>query len=234
PKCFRLGITRTWDSLWYARKDYAKMLHEDLQIRSFLQDKLKFGGISKILIERAAEKVKVTIFTARPGIVIGKKGSEIEKLSLDLRGLVGKEVNINIHEVKNPEFSAVLVGEGIARQLEKRIGFRKAMKKSIALAMKSKVKGIKISCSGRLGGAEIARTEWYMEGRVPLHTLRADVDFAIVEAMTVYGKIGVKVWIFKGEIFKDKINENFISKTGKPETKSNESKKSNHSEAVTK
>ncbi|MBI5206640.1 MAG: 30S ribosomal protein S3, partial [Candidatus Firestonebacteria bacterium] len=201
PKGLRLGINRTWESLWYAKKDYTKLLHEDLKIRNFLYDKLKFGGVAKILIERAAEKLKVTIFTARPGIVIGKKGSEIEKIGSDLRSHTGKEVNINIQEVKNPDQSALLIGEGVARQLEKRIGFKKAMRKAVTVAMKSGVKGIKIVVSGRLGGSEIARTEWYMEGRVPLHTLRADIDFAIAEASTTYGKIGVKVWVFKGEIF---------------------------------
>ncbi len=201
PKGLRLGVVRTWDSLWYAKKDYSKQLHEDLKIRSFLAKKLKFAGVSKILIERAAEKIKVTIFTARPGIVIGKKGTEIEKISIDLRELVGKEVSLNIKEVKRPEESAALIAEGVVAQIEKRVGFRKAMKKAVSSVIKSGIKGIKISCAGRLGGAEIARTEWYREGRVPLHTLRADVDFAILEALTVYGKIGVKVWIFKGEQF---------------------------------
>ncbi|MBI5417255.1 30S ribosomal protein S3 [Candidatus Poribacteria bacterium] len=220
PVGLRLGITRTWDSLWYAKKDYAKMLHEDLAIRKFLINKLKFGGVSKILIERAAEKIKVTIHTARPGIVIGKKGTEIEKISAELREVSGREVNINIQEVKNPEQSAVLVAEGIVRQLEKRVGFRKAMKKAVGSVMKSGIKGIRIACAGRLGGAEIARTEWYMEGRVPLHTLRADIDFAIMEAHTIYGKIGVKVWLFKGEVFKDSVKK--IEKTKDINSNNNE------------
>jgi small subunit ribosomal protein S3 len=199
PIGLRLNITRTWDSIWYADKDYAANLYQDQQIRKYLKKKLYHAGISRIVIERTGEKVRVKLFTARPGIVIGKKGSEIENLKRDF----GCECMLDIQEVRRPEADAQLVAENIATQLEKRIAFRRAMKKAISTALRFGVKGIKISCSGRLGGAEMSRTEWFKEGRVPLHTLRADIDYGTAEASTTYGKIGVKVWIFKGEILTD-------------------------------
>jgi small subunit ribosomal protein S3 len=200
PIGFRLGVVKTWDSKWYAEADYAKHLHEDLAIRKFLKKRLYSSGVSKIEIERAANKTKINIHTARPGLIIGKKGSEVETIKKDLARLTSKEVFINIHEVRKPELDAQLVAENVALQLERRIAFRRAMKKSVTSALKFGAKGIRITCSGRLGGAEMSRTEWYREGRVPLHTLRADIDFGFAEAMTTYGKIGVKVLIFKGEI----------------------------------
>jgi small subunit ribosomal protein S3 len=200
PTGLRLGIIRTWDSRWYAEKDYAKLLHEDIRIRKFLKQKLYHAGISKIEIERAANKLKIGIWTARPGIVIGKKGAEIENLKKELAQYTTKEVFINIQEVRKAEINAQLVAENVATQLERRIAFRRAMKKAVTSAMKLGAKGIKIHSAGRLGGAEMSRREWYREGRVPLHTLRADVDYGFAEASTTYGKIGVKVWIFHGEI----------------------------------
>ncbi|CAK8713293.1 MAG: SSU ribosomal protein S3P [Candidatus Electronema aureum] len=203
PIGLRLNITRTWDSIWYADKDYAANLYQDQQIRKYLKKKLYHAGISRIVIERTGEKVRVKLFTARPGIVIGKKGSEIENLKRDIEQKFGCECMLDIQEVRRPEADAQLVAENIATQLEKRIAFRRAMKKAISTALRFGVKGIKISCSGRLGGAEMSRTEWFKEGRVPLHTLRADIDYGTAEASTTYGKIGVKVWIFKGEILTD-------------------------------
>ena len=200
PVGFRLGIIRTWESKWYAEKDYATLLHEDLKLRDYLKKRLHHAGISKIEIERAASKAKVNIFAARPGIIIGKKGSEVEALKKDLAKLTDKEVFINIQEVRKPEIDAQLVAENVALQLERRVAFRRAMKKAVSQALKFGAEGVKIECSGRLGGAEMSRREWYREGRVPLHTLRADIDYGFAEANTTYGVIGVKVWIFKGEI----------------------------------
>jgi small subunit ribosomal protein S3 len=200
PIGFRLGVIKTWDSRWYAKADYAKLLHEDLKLRSFLKKRLYNSGVSKIEIERAANKAKINIYTARPGLIIGKKGSEVETLKKELAKLTDKEVYLNIQEVRKPELDAQLVAENVALQLERRIAFRRAMKKSVTSALKFGAKGIRITCSGRLGGAEMSRTEWYREGRVPLHTLRADIDYGLAEAKTTYGIIGVKVLIFKGEI----------------------------------
>jgi small subunit ribosomal protein S3 len=200
PIGFRLGIIKTWDSRWYAKADYAKLLHEDLKLKAFLKKRLYHSGVSKIEIERAANKAKINIFTARPGLIIGKKGSEVETLKKELAKLTDNEIYLNIQEVRKPELDAQLVAENIALQLERRIAFRRAMKKSVTSALKFGAKGIKITCSGRLGGAEMSRTEWYREGRVPLHTLRADIDYGFAEAKTTYGLIGVKVLIFKGEV----------------------------------
>ena len=204
PIGFRLGVTKTWDSKWYAEAEYAKLLHEDLAIRKFLKKRLYSSGVSKIEIERAANKCKINIFTARPGLIIGKKGSEVETIKKELGMISTKEIFISITEVRKPELDAQLVAENVALQLERRIAFRRAMKKSVTSTLKFGAKGIRITCSGRLGGAEMSRTEWYREGRVPLHTLRADIDYGFAEAMTVYGKIGVKVWVYKGEILKVK------------------------------
>lgn len=204
PLGLRLNITRTWDSIWYADKEYASYLLEDQKIRKFLKKRLNHAGLSKIIIERTGEKVRAKLFTARPGIVIGKKGAEIEILKKDLEKLVGRKVTLDIQEVRRPEADAQLVAESIASQLERRVAFRRAMKKAVNSALRFGVQGIKISCSGRLGGAEMSRCEWVREGRVPLHTLRADVDYALAEASTTYGIIGVKVWIFKGEVLEDK------------------------------
>jgi small subunit ribosomal protein S3 len=204
PIGFRLGVTKTWDSKWYAEADYAKLLHEDLAIRKFLKKRLYSSGVSKIEIERAANKCKINIFTARPGLIIGKKGSEVETIKKELALITSKEVFITINEVRKPELDAQLVAENVALQLERRIAFRRAMKKSVTSTLKFGAKGIRITCSGRLGGAEMSRTEWYREGRVPLHTLRADIDYGFAEAKTTYGLIGVKVLIFKGEILPSK------------------------------
>ncbi len=202
PIGLRVGVNRTWDSRWFANtKDYARLLHEDIKIRKFLRDKLSAAGISKIIIERPLKKCRVTILTAKPGVVIGKKGADIEKLRKELASMApDAEVFLNLVEVRKPETDATLVAEGIAQQLERRVAFRRAMKRAMQSAMRLGAQGIRINVSGRLGGAEIARMEWYREGRVPLHTLRADVDYGFAEAHTAYGQIGVKVWIFKGEI----------------------------------
>ncbi len=200
PLGIRLNITRTWDSIWYADKDYATNLLEDQKIRKFLKNRLSHASLSKIILERTGEKVRIKLFTARPGIVIGKKGSEIELLKNDLEKLINRKAVIDIQEVRRPEADAQLVAENIAQQLVRRVAFRRAMKKAVSSAQRFGVKGIKISCSGRLGGAEMSRCEWVREGRVPLHTLRADVDYALAEANTTYGIIGIKVWIFKGEV----------------------------------
>src|SRR5262247_2411142 len=201
PVGLRLGIKRTWDSRWYAGKaEYGKLLHEDMQIREELMKDLKQAAVSKIVIERPHKKCRVTVQSARPGVVIGKKGADIEKLRRKVAGLTQSDVVINIVEIRKPELDAQLVAESIAQQLERRVAFRRAMKRAVQSAMRLGAGGIRINCSGRLGGAEIARMEWYREGRVPLHTLRADVDYGFAEADTAYGKIGVKVWIFKGEI----------------------------------
>ncbi len=204
PIGFRLGVIKTWDSKWYAEGDYAKLLHEDLKLRDFLKKRLYHSGVSKIEIERAANKAKINIYTARPGLIIGKKGSEVETLKKDLAKLTEKEVFLNIQEVRKPELDAQLVAENVALQLERRIAFRRAMKKSVTSALKFGAKGIRITCSGRLGGAEMSRTEWYREGQVPLHTLRADIDYGFAEAKTTYGIIGVKVLIYKGEVLPGK------------------------------
>jgi small subunit ribosomal protein S3 len=201
PVGLRLGINRTWDSRWFAGKgEYGRLLHEDMKIRKSLSDDLKQAGVSKIVIERPHKKARVTIHSARPGIVIGKKGADIEKLRRKIASMTDSEVHINIVEVRKPEIDANLVAASIAQQLERRVAFRRAMKRAVQSAMRLGAEGIRITCSGRLGGAEIARTEWYREGRVPLHTLRADIDFGTATANTAYGTCGIKVWIFKGEI----------------------------------
>jgi small subunit ribosomal protein S3 len=210
PIGFRLGFIKGWDSRWFAEKDYPQLLIEDIRVRDYLKKTLHHAGVSKIEIERAAskaKKAKVSIWTARPGIIIGKKGAEVENLRKGLQKMTQKEIIINIQEVKRAEINAQLVAENVALQLERRIGFRRAMKKAVASAMKLGAKGIKIAVSGRLGGAEMARHERYREGRVPLHTLRADIDFGLAEAKTTYGIIGVKVWIFHGEVFPTKEGE---------------------------
>jgi small subunit ribosomal protein S3 len=200
PYGFRLGVNKTWISRWFTEKDYAKNLHEDLQIRKYVKENLKFAGVSKVDIERAVGKVKVNVHTARPGVVIGKKGQGIETLKNSIQKLTKNEAVLNIIEVKRPEMDAQLISENIAMQLEKRVAFRRAMKKAIFNARKFGAKGVKIKCSGRLAGSEIARSEWYVEGSVPLHTLRADIDYGFGEAKTVYGIIGIKVWVYKGDI----------------------------------
>ena len=201
PTGLRLGINRTWDSRWYAgKKDYGKLLQEDIKIRAYLTDKLKAAGVSRVIIERPHKKCRITIHSARPGVVIGKKGADIEKLKSDVQKYTTDEVHLNIVEIRKPEIDSRLVAENIAQQLERRVAFRRVMKRAVQSAMRLGALGIRITCAGRLGGAEIARTEWYREGRVPLHTLRANVDYAEAEALTAYGVIGIKVWVFKGEI----------------------------------
>ena len=201
PIGLRLGVNRTWDSRWFADGDYAELLLADLEMRKFLEKKLAAAGISHIVIERPAKKARVTIYCARPGVIIGKKGQDIETLKKELTKMAGNnEVSVNIVEIRKPETDAKLVAENVAQQLEKRISFRRAMKRAVQSALRQGAEGIKISCAGRLGGAEIARTEWYHEGRVPLHTLRADIDYGQATAFTTYGTCGVKVWIYKGEI----------------------------------
>ncbi len=199
PIGFRLGINRTWESRWYADSDYSEKLHADLKLRNFLKKRLYHAGISKIEFERAASKTKIHIFAARPGIIIGKKGSEVEVLKKELAKLTDTEVFINIQEVRKPEVDAQLVAESVALQMERRIAFRRAMKKSVGQALKFGAQGIKIRCAGRLNGAEIARCEWYQQGRLPLHTLKADIDYGFETAYTTYGVIGVKVWVYRGE-----------------------------------
>ncbi len=200
PRGFRLGVIDSSDSKWFARRDFDELLHEDLKLRKFLKQKLYHAGISKVEIERAANKAKINIFTARPGIVIGKKGAEIEKLKSELAAMTERETFINIHEVRRPDLDGQLVAENIALQLERRVAFRRAMKEAVSRGMRMGAQGIKVRCAGRLGGAEIARSEWYREGRVPLHTLRADISYGTAVGKTTYGVIGVKVWIFRGEI----------------------------------
>ena len=200
PIGFRLGVIRSWDSKWYEERNYAKWLHEDIKIREFVKKALGHAGVSRVEIERAANKVKVNVHSARPGIVIGKRGAGIETVKKDLQAMTANEIFLNIVEVRKAETDAQLVSESIATQLERRIAFRRAMKKSVQTAMKFGAKGIRVACSGRLGGAEMSRYEWYREGRVPLHTLRADIDYGFAEAKTTYGKIGVKVWVFRGEV----------------------------------
>lgn len=207
PYGFRLGITKPWLSRWYSRRDYSKFVREDSKIRKMVKEKLYNTGVSHIDIERRGPTVTVNIHTARPGLVIGKKGTGIDALRIDLNKLVGSEVTVNIHEVRKPELDAQLVAENIAMQLERRIAFRRAMKKSVTSALKFGALGIKVLCGGRLAGAEIARSEWYREGRVPLQTLRADIDYGQAEALTTYGKIGIKCWIYKGEIFREKVKK---------------------------
>jgi small subunit ribosomal protein S3 len=200
PIGFRLGVIKTWDSRWYSKKNYAALLHEDIKIRKIVKERLMHAGVSKIEIERAGQKAKINIHTARPGIIIGKKGAEVDKLKKDLEILTGKQIYINIQEIRRPELEAQLVAENIALQLERRIAFRRAMKKAVTSALRLGAQGIKITCAGRLAGSEIARTEWYREGRVPLHTLRADIQYGFFEAKTTMGQIGVKVWIYKGDV----------------------------------
>lgn len=200
PIGLRLGIIRSWDSKWFAKKEYANLVYEDAEIRKFLKEKLYHAGISRIEIARAADRARIRIHTARPGIVIGKKGAEIEALKRQLEQIVKREVMIDIQEVRKPEMDATLVAENIALQLTRRVAFRRAMKKAVSSALKFGAKGVRVACAGRLGGAEMARREWYREGRVPLHTLRADIDYGTAVAKTTYGVIGVKVWIFKGEV----------------------------------
>lgn len=207
PIGFRLGVTKTSISHWYAKKDYAKYLKEDNEVRQVVKKKLYHAGVSRTEIERRGSGITVNIYTARPGIVIGKKGTGIDALKVDLSQLLKKEVNVNIHEVRKPELDAQLVAENIALQLERRIAFRRALKKAVQSTLKFGAQGIKVRCGGRLGGSEIARSEWYHEGRVPLHTLRADIDYGQAEANTTYGKIGVKCWIYKGEILPKKGKE---------------------------
>ncbi len=200
PNGFRLGITKTWDSRWFSQKDFGDFLIEDLHLRDFVKKRLSQASISKIEVERAAGKIRLVIHTARPGIVIGPKGSEIEKLRREVLRMTDKEVIVDVKEIRKPEIDAQLVAENVAQQLERRIAFRRAMKKAVTSSLKSGAKGIRIATAGRLGGAEMARREWYREGRVPLHTLRADIDYGFAEARTTYGIIGIKVWVFKGEI----------------------------------
>ena len=200
PVGLRVGINRTWDSRWYAGRDYGAKLQEDIYIRKYIRARLSYAGVSKIVIERPTKKCIVNIHTARPGVVIGKKGADIEKIKTDLIKKVKDDIQINIVEVKKPETNAQLIAEGIAQQIERRGSYRRAMKRAMQSALRFGAQGIRVNCSGRLSGAEIARMEWYREGRVPLHTLRADVDFARAEAKTAYGIIGIKVWVFKGEI----------------------------------
>jgi small subunit ribosomal protein S3 len=201
PVGFRLGVVRGWDSNWYGGKTFSDKLVEDQKIREYVQARIPKGGIAKVVIERTLKRITLTIHTARPGVVIGKGGNEVDKIKEELKKITGKDVQINIFEIKRPELDAKLVGESIAQQIEARISYKRAMKQAIASAMRVGAEGIKVKTSGRLAGADMARTEQYKEGRIPLHTLRADIDYAISEAQTVYGKIGIKVWIFKGEIY---------------------------------
>lgn len=202
PIGFRVGVTRGWQSTWFANRDFANFLHDDLKIREFVKSRLTHAGVSSVEIERASNRAQINIWTARPGIIIGKRGSEVDKLKAELQELTGNPVYVNIKEIRKAEMDAQLVAENIAMQLERRIAFRRAMKKSVTSAMRFGAKGVKIQCAGRLGGAEIARTEWYREGRVPLGTLRADIDYGVAESMTTYGVVGVKVWIFRGEMIR--------------------------------
>ncbi len=211
----RIGIIRTWDSRWYREKGYAEQLHEDLRIRRYIKDKLYHAGISRIEIERVGEKegqkIRIIIHTARPGIIIGKKGAEVEKLRKEIEEMTGKQVQVDIKEIRKPELDAQLVAENIALQLEKRVAYRRAMKKAVASAMRFGAQGVKVQCAGRLAGAEIARREWYRDGRVPLHTFRADIDYGFAEAKTTYGVIGVKVWIYKGDVLEPGSTEEMIN-----------------------
>ena len=204
PIGFRLGITRTWESRWFARNNFAELLHEDLKVRKYITTRLNRAGVFRVEIERAPKRVTVTLHTARPGIVIGRKGTEVDKLKEELQALTGKEVHLNIQEIKVAELDAAVVCDMIVKQLEQRVSFRRAMKKAVSSSMRMGALGIKVQCSGRLGGAEMSRIEGYREGRVPLHTLRADIDYTLMNAHTVYGCIGVKVWVFRGEVFSKK------------------------------
>lgn len=200
PKGMRIGVIKDWDSKWYADKDFDKLLFEDKKVRNHIKKKLYTAGISFVAIERAANRLRINIHTAKPGIVIGRGGAEVEALRKEIENMTGRQVNINIVEVKNPELDAQLVAENVAMQLEKRVSFRRAMKQAMSRTMRSGAEGIRIACAGRLGGAEMSRTEWYTEGKVPLQTLRADIDYGYAEARTTYGTIGVKTWIYKGEV----------------------------------
>jgi len=202
PIGFRVGITRGWVSTWFAKRDYAALLHDDLRVREFVKSRLSHAGVSSVEIERASTRARINIWTARPGIIIGKRGAEVDRLKAELQELTGKQIYVNIKEVRKAEMDAQLVAENISMQLERRIAFRRAMKKAVASALRFGAKGVKVKCAGRLGGAEIARSEWYREGRVPLQTLRADIDYGFAEAKTTYGVIGVKVWIFRGEMIR--------------------------------
>ncbi|MCE2452011.1 MAG: 30S ribosomal protein S3 [Nitrospinae bacterium] len=202
PIGFRVGITRGWNSHWFAKHNFGDLLLDDQRIRKYVKERLSHAGVSNVEIERASERARINIWTARPGIIIGKRGAEVDRLKADLQELTGNQVNVNIKEVRKAEMDAQLVAENIAMQLERRIAFRRAMKKAVTSALRFGAKGVKIQCSGRLGGAEIARTEWYREGRVPLQTLRADIDYGFAEGKTTYGIIGVKVWIFRGEMIR--------------------------------
>ena len=216
----RLGVNKSWDSRWFAEKNYSKLLQEDLMLRRYLIKKLSVAGVSKVLIERPAKLARITVYTARPGVIIGKKGSDIEKLRKDIVKMVGGDASLNIVEIKKPEIDAKLVADNISQQLERRIAFRRAMKRAVQSAMRLGALGIRVNCSGRLGGAEIARMEWYREGRVPLHTLRADIDYGIARANTTYGICGIKVWIYKGEImdYDPNSNEKQLSEIKKTES----------------
>ena len=200
PIGLRLGINRTWDSRWFAEKNYSDLLHKDLKVRKYIMEKLKTAAVSKVVIERPAGRARVSIYSGRPGLIIGKKGQDIETLKKELSKKINSEVSLNIIEIRKPELDAKLVADGIAQQLERRVAFRRAMKRAVQGAIRLGAGGVRINCAGRLGGAEIARTEWYREGRVPLHTLRADVDYGEATAFTTYGATGIKVWIFKGEV----------------------------------
>ena len=203
PNGFRLGVNRTWSSRWFSKSNYAKFLHQDLEIKSYVEKKLKNASIAKINIERAAKKIRISIYSSRPGIIIGKRGEEIENLKKSIQKIVKGPSQINIKEVRKPDLDAQILAEGVAQQLEKRVMFRRAMKRTVQSALRQSAKGVRIEVSGRLNGAEIARTEWYREGRVPLHTLRADINYGTAEALTTYGIIGVKVWVYTGEITED-------------------------------
>ena len=207
PIGLRLGIIKSWESRWFSEKNYSELLQEDINLRRFLMKRFSSAGISKIVIERPAKLANITLYTSRPGVIIGKKGSDIEKLKKSVTKMVSGDVNINIVEIKKPELDSQLVADNIAQQLEKRVAFRRAMKRAVQSAMRLGAEGIRVNCSGRLGGAEIARTEWYREGRVPLHTLRADVDYGVSRANTTYGICGIKVWIFKGEKFEKETSD---------------------------
>lgn len=218
PKGFRIGVIRDWDSNWYADRDYTDLLHEDYKVRNTIKDRFYAAGVAKVEIQRTGNRMRVTIHTAKPGIIIGRGGTEVEQLKNDLTKMTGKNVNINIQEIKKPEVDAQIVAENVAQQLEKRVSFRRAMKQTVSRTMRAGGEGIRIAISGRLGGAEIARTEWYSEGKVPLHTLRADIDYGFAEANTTYGKLGVKVWINRGEILpeaKKRPNQNVVEEADK-------------------
>ena len=228
PISFRLGIINGWDSNWFGGNSFADKILEDFKIRKYVKARIQKGGISKIVIERTLKRITLTIHTARPGVIIGKGGSEVDNIKEELRNLTGKDLQINIFEIKRPELSALLVGESVAQQLEARISFRRAMKQAISSTMRVGGQGIKIKCSGRLGGAEMARSEQYKDGRIPLHTLRANIDYAITEAHTIYGKIGIKVWIFKGEVFgKRDLSPNVGSKSNNPNQGSSRRRRDN-------